>query len=46
VECRGVAFRATWTFEALDAEQTRGTGFMVFSAKEARDRVVREYSTI
>jgi len=45
-ERRGTAFRATWTFEALDAEQTKVTGRLVFSSPEARDRVVRDYGAI
>lgn len=45
-ERRGTTFRATWTFEVVDAERTRLTGRMVFPSKEARDRVVRDYGAI
>ena len=45
-ERRGATFRATWTFEVVDAERTRLTGRMVFPSKEARDRVVRDYGAI
>lgn len=45
-ERRGATFRATWTFETVDGNQTRLTGRMVFPSKEARDRVVRDYGAI
>jgi uncharacterized protein YndB with AHSA1/START domain len=45
-ERRGTTFRATWTFEVVDAGRTRLTGRMVFPSKEARDRVVRDYGAI
>lgn len=45
-ERRGVTFRATWTFEVVDAQRTRLTGRMVFQTKEARDRVVRDYGAV
>ena len=45
-ERRGVAFRATWTFEAVAPDRTRLTGRMVFPSKEARDRAVRDYGAV
>jgi uncharacterized protein YndB with AHSA1/START domain len=45
-ERRGVAFRGTWTFEAIDAEQTKVTIRMVFPSKETRDRVVRDFGAV
>jgi uncharacterized protein YndB with AHSA1/START domain len=45
-ERRGATFRATWTFEVVDAGRTRLTGRMVFPSKEARDRVVRDFGAI
>ncbi|MBI3886118.1 MAG: SRPBCC domain-containing protein, partial [Opitutae bacterium] len=45
-ERRGVTFRATWTFEIVDADRTRLSGRMVFPSKEARDRVVRDFGAI
>jgi len=45
-ERRGATFRATWTFEVVDAARTRLTGRMVFPSKEARDRVVRDFGAI
>ncbi len=45
-ERRGVTFRATWTFEVVDAGRTRLTGRMIFPSKDARDRVVRDYGAI
>jgi uncharacterized protein YndB with AHSA1/START domain len=45
-ERRGASFRATWTFEVVDAQRTRLNGRMVFPTKDARDRVVRDYGAV
>lgn len=43
---RGATFTATWSFEPVEGNNTRLTGRMVFSSKEARDRVIRDYGAL
>jgi uncharacterized protein YndB with AHSA1/START domain len=45
-ERRGATFRATWTFESVEADKTLLTGRMIFPSKEARDRVVRDFGAV
>jgi uncharacterized protein YndB with AHSA1/START domain len=42
----GVDFVATWTFEIIDAAQTKVTIRMIFPTAAARDTVVKEYGAI
>jgi len=43
---KGVSFKATWTFEALNRHETRVTMRSVFPSAEDRERVVREYGAL